>query len=315
MESQESDLYGLPLDEFIPARTELEKRLRKEGERERAAAVKKLPKPSVAAWAVNQASRSQPKDRRELLRASTDLRDAQERLIAGDAKAADLEKAAARQRAAIDALVDAASGLLTADGEALGEATLARVRETLAAVAADEELAELVEAGTLDRERRPAGLGFGFATGGLADADEDDEAPPKPAGGRPRGGAKPKRAAKPGSAKTDGAAKSGGSAKTGGSAEERPSARERKAREKEERRRKKARAAARERVKAAKAEERDAAQAQKAAERDARKAAEALERAESAAQAARGELDASTEAAREALAAREAAEAERDALG
>jgi hypothetical protein len=87
VEREESDLYGLPLDEFVPARTELERRLRKSGDRERAAAVKKLPKPSVAAWAVNQASRTQPKARRELLAASNDLRGTQEHLLAGDGRA------------------------------------------------------------------------------------------------------------------------------------------------------------------------------------------------------------------------------------
>ena len=182
MTKEESDLYGLPLDEFVPKRAELEKRLRKEGERERAAAVKKLPKPSVAAWAVNQASRCRPKERRALLAASEELRAVQERLLAGDASAADLEKAVAKQREAIDGLTEAAAGLLTSNGKSMGEATLVRVRETFAAVATDPELAELVEAGTLDRERQATGLGFG----GLATAP-----PPRP----PRGTKSKKKAA------------------------------------------------------------------------------------------------------------------------
>ena len=160
MKQEEADLYGLPLDEFVPKRTELEKRLRREGDRERAAAVRKLPKPSVAAWAVNQASRCRPKERGALLAASEELRDVQERLLAGDASAADLEKAVAAQREAIDGLVEAASGLLTSEGKSMGDGTLVRVRETFAAVATDPELAELVEAGTLDRERQATGLGF-----------------------------------------------------------------------------------------------------------------------------------------------------------
>jgi hypothetical protein len=183
---EESDLYGLPLDEFVPARTELERRLRREGDRERAAAVKKLPKPTAAAWGVNQATRSQPKDTRELLAASKQLRDAQERLLAGDAKAGDLEKAAARQRKAIDSLTDAASGLLSSDGKPLGDATLARIRETLAAVAADPELAELVETGTLDRERQATG----FGVGGVAEPDEGQGAKPRGSPKKQRGSAK-----------------------------------------------------------------------------------------------------------------------------
>ena len=46
------DLYGLPLERFVPERTALGKALRSEGKREEAAAVAKLVKPSVAAWAA-----------------------------------------------------------------------------------------------------------------------------------------------------------------------------------------------------------------------------------------------------------------------
>ncbi|HEX8206307.1 MAG TPA: hypothetical protein VF587_09635, partial [Solirubrobacteraceae bacterium] len=53
-------LYCRPLDEFVPARAELAKALRADGRRDEAAAVAKLPKPSVAAWAVNQVVRTQP---------------------------------------------------------------------------------------------------------------------------------------------------------------------------------------------------------------------------------------------------------------
>lgn len=291
MQREESDLYGLPLDEFVKARTELERRLRKEGDRERAAAVKKLPKPSIAAWAVNQASRSQPKDRRELLDASAELRDTQERLIAGETSAADLDKAARRQRSAIDALADAAAGLLTSEGKGMADATLVRVRETLAAVAADEELAELFESGTLDRERRPAGLGFGF--GGLGGEAAEAASPKRPSRATPTKG-KPRET-------------------TGQEAKERQQAL----------------SAARERLKQAKAAEREAGKRQRAAERDAEKAAKGLERAERAseeareraegaaraAQEARGQHDAAAAAAEEAASEREAAEAELDRLG
>lgn len=160
MEREQSDLYGLPLEEFVPARTELEKRLRKDGDRERAAAVKRLPKPTAAAWAVNQASRCRPKERRALLDAAAELRDVQERLLSGDASARELESATAKQREAIDGLVEAAAGLLSKEGRSMTDATLGRVRETFAAVATDTELAELVEAGTLDRERQATSLGF-----------------------------------------------------------------------------------------------------------------------------------------------------------
>ena len=68
------DLYGLPLDRFVPERTALSRELRKAGEREQAGEVAALRKPSVAAWAVNQLVRTQRKAIDELLEAGDGLR-------------------------------------------------------------------------------------------------------------------------------------------------------------------------------------------------------------------------------------------------
>jgi hypothetical protein len=53
------DLYGLPLERFVPERTALAKRLRAEERRADAERIAALPKPSRAAWAVNQLVRTQ----------------------------------------------------------------------------------------------------------------------------------------------------------------------------------------------------------------------------------------------------------------
>ncbi|HEX8054492.1 MAG TPA: hypothetical protein VF517_16005 [Thermoleophilaceae bacterium] len=338
MEREESDLYGLPLDEFIPARTALEKQLRKEGERERAAAVKKLPKPSVAAWAVNQASRCRPKERRALMDASAALREVQERLLTREATAADLERATTAQREAIGGLLEAASGLLTSEGKSMGEATLTRVRETFAAVATDPELAELVEAGVLDRERQATGLGFALGAGPAAPARSKGSRGGKSSGkaapngsGKARGGGLAKAgsakagSAKAGSARSKGSAgagnggtKGGGSKAAGKAGVKRETARaeaaEREAAERE--RREAAARAARERLKAAKKEESEAERRVEAAERATRKAAEELdkrerqvEEARARADSAREELEAASAARDEAAQARESAAA------
>jgi hypothetical protein len=47
-------LYGLPIEDFTRERNALAARLRKGGEPERAEEVKRLAKPPVAAWVVNQ---------------------------------------------------------------------------------------------------------------------------------------------------------------------------------------------------------------------------------------------------------------------
>jgi hypothetical protein len=151
-------LYGLPLEEFIPARDALSKELRDTGRRGEATAIKKLPKPTVAAWAVNQAVRSQPRAARELWEAGDALAAAQEAVLSGKGTGADLREAADRERAAVDPLVDAARGLLTSSGGDLSETTIDRVRATLQAAAIDVDAREDVAAGRAVRERAPRGL-------------------------------------------------------------------------------------------------------------------------------------------------------------
>src|SRR3954447_11530110 len=147
------DLYGLPLDAFVPERDALAKRLRADGRREEATEVKALRKPSVAAWAVNQAVRTQPKAARGLWEAGDALIAAQEDLLAGRGDARGLRGAADAERAALDELLDAARGLLTGKGTDLGEGTIERVRETLHAAAIEPEARDEVAAGRAVRER------------------------------------------------------------------------------------------------------------------------------------------------------------------
>jgi hypothetical protein len=162
-------LYGLALEEFIPARDALSKELRDTGRRGEATAVKKLSKPTVAAWAVNQAVRSQPRAARELWDAGDALAAAQEAVLSGKGSGASLREAAERERLALDPLVDAARGLLTASGGDLSETTIDRVRSTLQAAAIDADAREDVAAGRAVRERAPRGLfGGGEAAGAPA---------------------------------------------------------------------------------------------------------------------------------------------------
>ena len=53
LERELERLYQLPLSEFTSARNALAKRLRSEGDPDRAEQVKQLRKPPVAAWLVN----------------------------------------------------------------------------------------------------------------------------------------------------------------------------------------------------------------------------------------------------------------------
>lgn len=154
------DLYGAPLDRFVPDRTELAKALRKDGRRDEAAEVAALRKPSVAAWAVNQLIRTQARSVQDLFDAGDALRAAHEQVASGRGDAQALRKATQAERAAVDKLVEAARGLLTSDGHELSPAVIERVAESLSAAALDPEARARVSEGRLERELRHVGLGF-----------------------------------------------------------------------------------------------------------------------------------------------------------
>src|SRR4051794_4988693 len=207
-------LYGLTLDAFVPERDALAKRLRAEGDRAAADEVKALRKPSVAAWAVNQTVRSQPKAARALWDAGDALIAAQEDLLGGSGDAAALRAAVEGERTAVDALVEAARGLLTSEGRDLGEATLERVRETLHAAAIDPETREEVAAGRATRELAHAGLGAFGASIARAPAARARKAPaPEEAGAEEADPAAKGRAANAPPAEEGGAPAKGRAAK------------------------------------------------------------------------------------------------------
>ncbi|HEY1567023.1 MAG TPA: hypothetical protein VGF68_08405 [Solirubrobacteraceae bacterium] len=156
------ELYGLALDRFIPGRASLVRELRSAGEREQAATVAALRKPSVAAWAVNQLVRTQRRDVDELFAVGDALREVQAGVLAGSADARDLRSAADHEREAVDDLVATARGLLSSGGHELSAITLERVSETLHAAALDDEARGEVSEGRLVRELRHVGLGGGL---------------------------------------------------------------------------------------------------------------------------------------------------------
>jgi hypothetical protein len=193
-------LYALPLEEFTPARDAAAREIRKAGDRETAAVVAKLPKPTPAAWTANQVAREQPELVEAMLDAGAALREAQEAAVSGGGGRG-LREATLAERAAVDAVMSAATGYRPA-GRALSQAVADRLRTTLHAAAADESIREALAAGRLVSEAQ-AGGAWPFAL---------EPAPPqkKPAAKRkakskvaPGGGAKPGDGAKPqGGAKT-----------------------------------------------------------------------------------------------------------------
>ena len=127
-------LFQLPLTEFTAARNALATRLKKAGQRALAEQVKSIPKPSVAAWVVNQLARTHPKERHGLLAAGDRFRDAQAKQLAG--KAADLRGTLEARRTALADLTRLAMSTLEAAAHAVTPDLLRRVTTTLEALSA-----------------------------------------------------------------------------------------------------------------------------------------------------------------------------------
>jgi hypothetical protein len=162
------ELFGLPPEEFVAARDELTRRLRREGEAEAAKRVRALRRPPLSAWAVNQLARG-PQGLGELLAAGQRLRAAHQAALAGEG-AAELRAAAKAEREAVAALVLAALELLRQAGHPTTDATRDRVAATLHAAAASPEAAELVGGGRLTADLDPSG--FGSVPDGAFDLEE-----------------------------------------------------------------------------------------------------------------------------------------------
>jgi phage shock protein A len=150
-DSEVERLYGLLLDEFTAARDETARRLRDEGRREDAAAIKALRKPSNPAWVVNKLAREVPKIIDTLLDAGQRLRDTQ---LSGGGS---LQDAMERERTALDRAMRNAEEIATHAGLA-SASTLQRVRETLHLAALDPDVAADVRRGVLAREGRATGF-------------------------------------------------------------------------------------------------------------------------------------------------------------
>ena len=152
------ELFHGPLEEFTPARNELAKSLRSDGNAEAADWVKTLKKPSRAAWLVNQLAVRKPKDVARLLKVGDQLRAAQEEMLSGSADRAKLREAASAEQETIDSLLGTADAIGREHG--VGAQILTKVEDTLRAASVDPEVAEAIEKGRLVREQRASGIGL-----------------------------------------------------------------------------------------------------------------------------------------------------------
>ena len=165
-------LYGLPLAEFTAARNARAKKL-KPDDPELAAAVSALPKPTVAAAALNALVHEDPSEVRALIQSGKRLRQAQEAAVTGK-KGADLNEAVQEHRGALDRVQR------DLRRRKLSGPTLEKAIKTLRVVSVDPELQPLLERGVLHEDLTASGFGLDPGLVPARPAAKKKPAPPPP---------------------------------------------------------------------------------------------------------------------------------------
>jgi DNA repair exonuclease SbcCD ATPase subunit len=176
------ELYGLPPDAFTPTRDARATEARSAGDRDLAAAIKKLRRPTTGAWLANLLARERNDQLAELLDLGAAMRQAQADL-AGD----DLRRLSQRRRQVVAALGDEARRLARDRGQPASQASIGELEATLEAALADAGAAEALRRGRLTTALRYSGFGpVDLTEASVAPAEE--KAPQPSAGGRTSAG-------------------------------------------------------------------------------------------------------------------------------
>jgi hypothetical protein len=152
------ELYARPPAEFVARRDELARAARASGDRELAAQVKALRRPSVGAGYLNSGVRAELGALAEVMELGRRLRDAQ---AGGDFAA--LRELGSRRGTLVAAAMRELGAHLVVAGVSATPAGLDEARTTLSSALADPEVAAELAAGRLDRPHVYAG--FGDASG------------------------------------------------------------------------------------------------------------------------------------------------------
>lgn len=144
-------LYSLPFNDFVSARTaaarEVAARATVQKEhRSLAAQVRALPKPSVAAWAINMLAVLRPDIVRQLAQLGQSMRVAQSALDAEE-----LRRLGQERRQLLNLAVEAARTVAQQQGRTISDPVMTEIEQTLRAVTADEGAAAAVQSGRLLR--------------------------------------------------------------------------------------------------------------------------------------------------------------------
>jgi len=148
------ELYGLPPDEFTPARDEHVRKARADKRPDLAREVAKLRKPTQSAWLINLLWRDQREVLEQFFEIAVMLRQAQ-----ANAAGAELRALTTQRRQLENAMIRQAKALAQQAGVDVGAATEREAQETLSAALAEPEVADEVRTGRLVKAVSYAGFG------------------------------------------------------------------------------------------------------------------------------------------------------------
>ena len=154
LETVADELYGLRPADFTGARDEQVAQARKSGDRELAAEIKSLRRPTTSAWLANLLARTRSDQVAELLDMGEALRQAQANL-SGD----ELRRLSAQRHRVVSALAQEARRVAYEQGERISDAVQQELEGTLEAALADPRAGEAVRVGRLTGALSYSGLG------------------------------------------------------------------------------------------------------------------------------------------------------------
>jgi hypothetical protein len=173
LDSVATKLYGVPPEAFTSARVAQVRAARDAGDRQLAAAVAQLRRPTIGAWLANQLSRECRDEVEGLLDLGASMRRAQE---GGDGQ--ELRHLTRQRRQMVAALLSEAKGLARERRQPLSEKSTRELENTLEAAVATAEAADALRAGRLN---------VGLTYSGFGPLDLDARSQRSPASkGRPR---------------------------------------------------------------------------------------------------------------------------------
>lgn len=186
------ELYAALPDEFVARRSELAARAKDDGDKALAAEIKKLAKPTTAAWVVNMLVRHEPDQVQQVLDLGAALREAQASM-AGE----ELRQLGRQRRQLTAAVTREARGLAAELGQKIGESIADQVQETLHAGMVDEAAAEAVRTGMLVKPLAVTGLEASGVAESVAVAGALGQTAVRRASARPTSGRKGPEPQKP----------------------------------------------------------------------------------------------------------------------